>query len=209
VRDLDGRLGRAARRIHALAAERSVAVSRRLPTPAALLQNARQRLDDGVDRLPRALARRVAEARSDLATASGALRPGLLNDRVARARLILDAEFRQLTRARGQIVPRAKEQLSRIRLSDVPIRRRIAEAGATVDRLWRIAMQADPRLPLKRGYAWIERRGTKDVLTTAAAARAAAALTLHFADGQVDATVDGAPVPRRPAAPPPGQPKLL
>jgi exodeoxyribonuclease VII large subunit len=209
VRDLDGRLGRAARRIHALAGERSAAVTRRLPTAAALLQNARQRLDDGIDRLPRALARRVAEARSELATAGGALRPGLLKDRIARAKLVLDAEVRQLTKARIQIVPAAKERLGRIRLSDAPIRRKISEATAAVDRLWRIATQADPRLPLKRGYAWVERRGTSDVLTTAAAARAAAALTLRFADGEVDATVDGAPVPRRPAAPPPGQPKLL
>jgi exodeoxyribonuclease VII large subunit len=208
VRDLDGRLGRAARRIHALAAERNAAVARRLPTPAALLQTARQRLDEGADRLPRALTRRVVEARGELAAASGALRPALLRDRVARARLVLDAEFRQLLRARQQIVPRAEERLGRIRLTDLPIRRRIAESAAAVDRLWRIATQADPRLPLKRGYAWVERR-SGGVLTTAAAARAAAALTLRFADGEVDATVDGAPVPRRPAPSPPGQPKLL
>jgi exodeoxyribonuclease VII large subunit len=208
VRDLDGRLGRAARRINALAVERALAVSRRLPTPAALLQTARQRLDDGVDRLPRALIRRVAEARGDLAEASGALRPKLLIDRVARATQALIAEQRILKRAGDHAVARARERWDRIRLSPDPIRRRIADAHATLDRLRRIADQAHPNKPLERGYVRVERRGG-GVVASAAAARAAAALTLHFVDGKVDATVDGAPVPRRPAAPPPGQPKLL
>ena len=208
VRDLDGRLGRAARRIHALAAERAQAVARRLPTPAALLQTARQRLDDGVDRLPRALARRVADARGDLAKASGALRPRLLAERIGRARLVLEGEQRQLRRAADHALARARERWEHVRLSPDPIRRRIADAHATLDRLRRIAEQAHPERPLKRGYAWVERR-SGGVVATAAAARTAAGLTLHFADGKVDATVDGAPVPRRPAAPPPGQPKLL
>ena len=208
VRDLDGRLHRAARRIHALAAERNTAVARRLPTPATLLQTARQRLDDAVDRLPRALTRRVVEARGDLAEASGALRPKLLIDRVERARQALVAEQRILQRAGEHAVARARERWERIRLSPEPIKRRIVEAHASLDRLWRIAEQAHPNKPLERGYVRVEKRGG-GVVQSAAAARAAAALTLHFADGEVNATVDGAPVPRRPAAPPPGQPKLL
>jgi exodeoxyribonuclease VII large subunit len=208
VRELDGRLGRATRRVHALATERSAAVTRRLPAAAMLLQAAQQRLDDAVDRLPRALIRRVAEARGDLAEASGALRPKLLIDRVERARQALFAEQRILKRAGDHALARARERWERIRLSPDPIKRRIADAHATLDRLRRIAEQAHPNKPLERGYVRVERR-SGGVVTTAAAARAAAALTLHFVDGKVDATVDSASVPRRPAAPAAGQPKLL
>jgi exodeoxyribonuclease VII large subunit len=45
-------------------------------------------------------------------------------------------------------------------------------------------------------------------VTSAAAARAAAALTLHFADGTVDARVDRAPSPAKREAGP-AQPSLL
>ena len=57
-------------------------------------------------------------------------------------------------------------------------------------RLWRAAELLHPRRPLSRGYALVEKRGG-GVLTQAAQARAEGALTLHFADGAVDAHVDG------------------
>jgi len=56
-------------------------------------------------------------------------------------------------------------------------------------RLWRIAEQLHPDKPLARGYVRVEKRGGV-VLTSAAAAKAAALLTLHFADGAVDARVE-------------------
>jgi exodeoxyribonuclease VII large subunit len=84
---------------------------------------------------------------------------------------------------------------------------RLADAHDRLDRLWRLAESLHPEKPLARGYAWVERR-RGGVVTSAAGARAAGALTLHFADGPVDARVE------RDAAAPyeekkPQQPKLL
>jgi len=75
--------------------------------------------------------------------------------------------------------------------------------------LWRLAELAHPDKPLSRGFARVASREGK-TLTYARDAREAARLTLHFADGRVDAAVDGAapPVERKPRksyiAPQPG-----
>jgi exodeoxyribonuclease VII large subunit len=57
--------------------------------------------------------------------------------------------------------------------------------------LWRLAELAHPDKPLSRGFARITSRDGK-TLTHASEARAAQRLTLHFGDGPVDASVDGA-----------------
>jgi exodeoxyribonuclease VII large subunit len=60
----------------------------------------------------------------------------------------------------------------------------------TLERL-RIALDAhDPARTLERGYALVE-DGAGGVVTSAAAARAARAVTLRFADAAVDATISG------------------
>lgn len=59
-----------------------------------------------------------------------------------------------------------------------------------LDALWREAALLHPLRPLDKGYALVERRGG-GVVMTSAEARAAASLTLRFADGTVDARVDG------------------
>jgi exodeoxyribonuclease VII large subunit len=166
------RMQRATRRYHERAGERFAATARRLPGREALLAPQRQRLDDLGDRLPRALSRRLAVARGDLAHAAGALRPALLEARLGRGR----------------------ERLAAARLRPDLILRRVKERGDALDRLWRLAAQLHPDKPLARGYAKVERRGG-GVVTTAGAARAAGLLTLHFADGAVDARVE------KPAAP--------
>jgi exonuclease VII large subunit len=64
---------------------------------------------------------------------------------------------------------------------------------------------------LALGFARVEDR-TGHTLTNAASAKRALSLTLHFADGQVVATVDGAlerPAPKRHIPPKPEQPKLF
>jgi len=71
--------------------------------------------------------------------------------------------------------------------------------------LWRVAELAHPDRPLGKGYARITDR-TGQTLTSAAAARAAKRLRLHFADGELAASVDsGAGGKARPV----DQPKLL
>jgi len=148
VRDQAARMERCARRYHERAGERLSALTRLLPTPASLLDPQRQRVDDYGERLRRGLGRRVADARGELARASGALRPTLLKTRLDRA-------------------------------------------AARLQAVWRLAQSVNPENLLARGYAWVQGRGGK-VVTSAAQARAAVALSLHFADGTVDARVERA-----------------
>jgi exodeoxyribonuclease VII large subunit len=66
---------------------------------------------------------------------------------------------------------------------------KLAQAKARLDQLWRVARSLNPDAVLERGYARIEKRGG-GTITNAAAAKAAGALTLRFADGAVDARVE-------------------
>jgi exodeoxyribonuclease VII large subunit len=169
VRELALRTQRCANRYAERAGERLDATARRLPTLDRLLAPQRQKLDDLGERLPRALGRRLAEARGELSQASGALRPGLLAARIARS----------------------KERLAAARLRPALVMMRISDAQDRLARLWRVAEQLHPDKPLARGYARIEGRDGKTV-STAPAARAAGTLTLVFADGRVAARVEGA-----------------
>ena len=96
---------------------------------------------------------------------------------------------------------------------------RVARAHEKLAALWRLADLAHPERPLQRGFVRVTDRSGK-TLVHAAAARAAIAIDLHFADGRVAAQVgDGAaPRPFRPAkrverggssSYPPGQPGLF
>ena len=168
VREMSLRTQRCANRYAQRAGEHLAATARRLPVLERLLAPQRQRLDELSDRLPRALGRRLAEARGELAHASGALRPGLLAARIGRGR----------------------ERLAAARLRSTLITARIADGRDRLARLWRLAEQLHPDKPLARGYARVESRDGKTV-STASGARAAAALTLVFADGKVSARVEG------------------
>jgi exodeoxyribonuclease VII large subunit len=172
VRELGARAERLARRYRERAGERFEALAERFPALDSLFAGQQQRLDDIADRLPRALGQRIAHASSDLSRAAGALRPSLL-----------DRKF-----------DRAKERLAAVRLSDRPIRVKVEQGARALADLWRIAEQLHPDKPLQRGYVKVEKRGG-GVLTTAEDARAAALLTLHFADGPVDARVENGTKP--------------
>ncbi len=88
----------------------------------------------------------------------------------------------------------------------VAVHRRARER---LDALWRVAALAHPNRPLDRGYARVEDRAGR-TLISAEAARQAGSLRLHFHDGPVDAAVDGiAPPRRRASAAKVEQPKLL
>ena len=107
VETLGHRATRCARRYHERGGERLAAIARHLPTPDTLLGPQRQKLDDLADRLPRALSRRLAVARGDLAHAAGALRPRLLGQRVERDRATLDRLGRDLVRVAREPVAQA------------------------------------------------------------------------------------------------------
>ena len=148
LREQGLRLARCANRYRERGAERLQSLARHLPRPAQLLDSQRQRTDDLGERLRRGLGHRLSVARGELARASGALRPGLLSQRLVRER-------------------------------------------ERVERLWRVAASLNPSNVLQRGYALVEKRGG-GVITGAAEARAAGALTLRFGDGAVDARVERA-----------------
>jgi exodeoxyribonuclease VII large subunit len=90
---------------------------------------------------------------------------------------------------------------------------RIARMSEQLSALWRLAELAHPDKPLARGFARVTSRDGR-TLTHARDARETARLTLHFGDGAVDASVDGAtaapavePKRRKPYIPP--QPGLF
>lgn len=147
VATLSLRTERCARRYHERGGEKLAALVRVLPRRDQLLGPQRQRADDIGARLDRVMERRVASARGVLDRAGGALRPAVLEQRLARA----------------------SDRL----------------AG-----LERLLVSVNPENLLARGYAWVEGRVSGKVVGSAEAARAAGALRLHFADGQVDARVE-------------------
>ena len=94
LQTMGARALRSVQRLSERADERLAATARRLPTPDTLLGPQRQYVDDLGDRARRGLGRRLADARGDLARSAGALRPALLEQRVARARDRLAATSR-------------------------------------------------------------------------------------------------------------------
>ncbi len=201
------RLALAARRGADRASERHAALARRLPTPESLLATQRQKFDDLADRLPRALSRRLAVARGDLAHASGALRPRLLSARVEREHAVLDRLRRDLGRAATVPATEARRRLDVVALRPALVTTRLADAQARLAALWRVAQSLNPDLVLTRGYARVE--AGAHVVTSAEQARQARALRLVFADGRVDVTTaDSPPSSPRPRPTPPRDPSL-
>ncbi len=94
VQGLGDRAGRCARRTRERGQERLDALLRHWPAREALLAPQRQKLDELAERLPRALRGRLDKGRGELGAAAGALRPGLLKARVARAEERLSALWR-------------------------------------------------------------------------------------------------------------------
>lgn len=115
-----------------------------------------------------------------------------LGDRLKRGLSHVAADARgELARAAGALRPAMLTQ-------------RLENAQNRLDQLWRVAASLNPDRILERGYARVERKGGGTV-TNVAQAKAAGALVLHFADGQVDARVErggtkpyDAPTPEQP-----------
>lgn len=84
VQSLGLRSLRCVRRYHERGAERFAAVARRFPERSALLSPQTQRVDDLNERTRRGLGLALAKARGDLAHASAALRPSLLEQKLRR-----------------------------------------------------------------------------------------------------------------------------
>jgi exodeoxyribonuclease VII large subunit len=91
---------------------------------------------------------------------------------------------------------RADMNLVAGRLRSELIGQRIGRLSEQLAALWRLGQLAHPEKPLERGFARVTDRSGK-TLIHAADARAARELSLRFADGTIDSTVDGGP-PRQP-----------
>ena len=94
VQSLGLRAHRSVRRSFGRAEERCAMVAQRFPARAALLNPQTQRVDDASERLKRGLGLALARARGDLAHASAALRPALMEQRASQARRALDQLWR-------------------------------------------------------------------------------------------------------------------
>ena len=125
---------------------------------------ARERLELTVSRwpAPEALFLPAAQRTDDL----GERLPRALAARASHARADLNA-----------VAPRLRLEL---------VKDRILRAAEQLASLWRLAELAHPERPLQRGFARVTSRAGQ-TLSRAADAIAERLLTLHFADGQVDA----------------------
>jgi exodeoxyribonuclease VII large subunit len=184
------------------------ASDQRAPTPTAAAEMAvpvRAELmayvEDMGARAARSWATQSAQRHERLDAAAGRL-PGL--DRlVAPQRQRLDDWSERLPQALRLSVARADQQLTAASAALRPalIAQRVERGRERLDGLWRIATSLDPRRLLGLGYAMV-RDSDGRVLTSAAAAKAAGAMTLAFVDGDVPVTVIDRAVPP-PASKPP------
>jgi len=104
----------------------------------------------------------------------------------------LDEIGDRLPRALAARTTQGRADLSAVapRLRHELIGQRIEQASERLASLWRLAGLAHPERPLQRGFVRVtDREG--QTLIHAAAARTAGSLSLRFADGTVEATVDG------------------
>jgi exodeoxyribonuclease VII large subunit len=167
VAELGAQLLGAASRRRTLLAERVSGLSARLPRPAALVEQRRQRLDDAAERLPRAVLARSSRGRERL-------------DRTANA----------LPRALGLSVARARTRhtATAARLRPELLLAEIARGRRALDAAFRLAESLSPDATLARGYALVLAPDGR-LLPDSATVRAAGDVRLRLRDGEVGAKV--------------------
>lgn len=195
-------------------------LSRALPRPEALTQSAAQRFDLWTGRLSGALAMAAASKRAALDRVAAPMRPRLLLDMVARRGERLAERGRALDQAAMRRAERSGERLGtlsqrldtafsglfrqmdrklredRARLLDLEARLHHAPAdrlGALRQRLEaldRMRQTLGHTETLRRGFAVVRADGA--VVTSRAAAGAAAALEIEFHDGRLNVVAGGA-----------------
>ena len=189
------------------------AADRRAPTPTAaaemavpVLAELAAMLHDRGQRMRGSLTQQAARA-GDRLEATGHRWPAAtrlfepiatkLADVAARLPRALSARAAHARADYGAVAPRLRAPL---------VEQRIAFAKDKLESLGRLLVAAHPERPLERGFVRVTDRHGKTLLH-ARDAREAAALSLRFADGSVDAIVDGtrveqgAPRSYRPAKP--------
>ncbi|WP_428515642.1 exodeoxyribonuclease VII large subunit [Roseovarius sp.] len=160
-------------------------LSRALPRGEALLDGPRQRLDGMSDKLPGALRASIQVRQVTLSEKAGALRPGMLRERVRNRReAFASLAARVNTRALQRDIGQKRTEFDRVT-------KRLSDVGARQISSWRDRLASQDRLretlgykaTLERGYAVV--RGDGALVTTKDAAQAAGALEIEFADGRL------------------------
>jgi exodeoxyribonuclease VII large subunit len=169
VQDLDRRLGLGLQRGMAERRRELDGLARGLRGPAELLALARQRLDEGAERLHRALVTFGAEKRNGLTAVTARLRPALVGDRIAAA---------------GRLVREFDGRLTRV------VETRIKESGLRLAGQGKLLDSLGFERVLDRGYAMVRHQGGA-VVMAASGTTPGDALAITFRDGDVTVTVDG------------------
>ena len=171
----------------------------RAPTPTAaaeiavpVLADLRLGLDVFAQRTERTV-RRYVERGRERADALARLLPkrdallGPQRQRADDASLRLDRTLeRRLTLARGELDRAAGA------FRPAMLEQRLESARSRLKQTWQLVEALNPAHVLDRGYVWVEARASGDVVSSAAAARKAGGLVLHFGDGDVAARVEAA-----------------
>lgn len=206
VGDLGLRMGRAMARARELRGERLGAVAARLPSPRALLALKAQRADDVGFRLPRALNANTSIHAGRYQRSGAVLRPALLVQRRDRAADVAGLVGQKLGAAYRAALARRQSELEadKCRIRPFVMQAIVDRKTARVTELQRVLASLDPKATLKRGYAVVT-DGAGRYITGVAAAKAAGAMTLEFADGEIGVATGAAPgdgAPRRSSARP-------
>ena len=227
LESMGARLARASSQSVQQRRQRLTDLARALPKPEYLLDGPRQRLDQASERLPNALIRGVQTRRLQLSETAAPLRPGTLKRRISADAERLQGRAGRLTPALIRTVAQRRERLQaradrlqpqrldqNIRQQQDALARlgqRLSLAGQAQmsrlrDRLESVDRQREIlsyKATLERGYAVIRSEGA--VITTQAAAAAASALEIEFADGRLDLSkpvTEPASPPAKPAPKP-------
>ena len=192
--DLQQKAARLAGGLHRMAQERHLRLTRAaqaLPDLPSLLGTARQRLDDRATRLLLALPNLVAARRSALLRAERGLPDAGALIAARRATIALQAAH--LRAGLRQAVHRAEAAGARVfsRLSPAALQARLREARARIEGLAARLESVSHAEVLRRGYVLVL-GADGHAVTRAAAVKPGAALSLHFADGEVAVKARGA-----------------
>ena len=191
---LEHRLGASFRRLIAERRARVDGLGRGLPAARDRLSTASQRLDDWSERLARGVRGRLGAERQ----AVGRLRP-------LRPRQLLALKRQQLAHATGHLsAERLAQRIGQARQASDLLVDRLGRAGhaalnersARIETAARLLESYSYRGVLARGYAVVRDQRERPV-TSAAAVRPGAGLSLEFHDGRAAARAAGRPKPRR------------
>ena len=175
--ELGARAGRAGARVLSERATRLAVWAPRLRGPQDLLGPATQRLDDVVDRLPRALSGRVVKHGGRLAAAAGGLRPRTIAREIDQKRRSLADVAAALARAPA---------------------RRLGELGTALEGQGRMLESLGYHQVLARGYAVVRVEGR---VVAEAAQAPGTPLEIEFRNGRLAALALEGPAPAPTTAP--------